>query len=125
MARLAVPVQDITPAYPATLPIAVGSAAIVFTNAGASFAEGAGFPLTGREVLIVKNGNAAAQTVTISSVKDDKFRTGDITAYSLAIGAIAIFRLPVDGWRQADGQLYFAATATDVAFGVVRLPALS
>jgi hypothetical protein len=125
MARLAVPVQNVTPAYPATLPITADSADIVFTAAGASFADGAGFPLTGREVLIVKNGNAGAQTVTISSVKDDKFRTGDITAYSIGIGEYAIFRLPVDGWRQADGQLYFAASATDVAFGVVRLPALS
>jgi hypothetical protein len=125
MARLAVPVQDVTPGYPSTLPITAGSADVVFTNAGASFADGAGFPLSGREVLIVKNGNVGVQTVTISSVKDDKFRTGDITAYSMAAGDIVIFRLPVDGWRQADGQLYFAATATDVAFGVVRLPALS
>ena len=125
MARLAVPVQDITPGYPPTLPIAANSADITFTNAGASFADGAGFPLTGREVLVVKNGNVGAQTLTVSSTKDDKGRTGDITAYSLAAGDIAIFRFPIEGWRQADGQLYFAASATDVAFGVVRLPALS
>ena len=124
MARLALVPITVIAGYPAT-PLTADSADIAFTNAGASFADGAGFPLTGREVLLVRNLNVGAQTVTISSVNDDKNRKGDITTYSLATTEIAAFCLPVAGWRQADGQLYFAASATDVAFAVLRLPALS
>lgn len=123
MARLAVPVQEVVNGYPAT-PVAANALDITFTNAGASFADGAGFPHTGREVLLIKNGNAGAQTVTIESVADERNREADITTYSVGIGEFAAIQLPVSGWRQADGQLYFAASATDVAFAVLRLPAL-
>lgn len=124
MARLAVPVQTIVAGYPAT-PLAVNAADITWTPAGASFVDGAGFPHTGRELLLVRNSNVGAQTVEISSVADEKNRKGDITAYSLAAGEYAAFQFPVAGWRQADGQLYFEASAPDVNFAVLRLPALS
>lgn len=124
MARLVVPIQEVVAGYPAT-PLAANALDITFTNAGASFADGAGFAHTGRELLLIRNQNIAAQTVTISSVNDDKRRKGDITAFSLGIGEFAAIQLPIDGWRQPDGQLYFAASATDVAFAVLRLPALS
>ncbi len=123
MARLAVPITTAVAGYPAT-PLAANALDYVYTAAGASFADGAGFPLTGREVLLIKGG-AGATTVTISSVVDEKKRTGDITAFAIGIGEFCAIQLPVDGWRQPDGQLYFAASAADVSFAVLRLPALS
>lgn len=123
MARLALVPIDVVSGYPAT-PLALNALDVNFTNAGASFADGASFPHTGREVLLIRNLNVGAQTVTISSVNDAQNRKGDITAFSFATGEIGAICLPVAGWRQPDGQLYFAASATDVAFAVLRLPAL-
>lgn len=125
MARLDLVPQTIPGRYPAT-PLDADEADLTFTPAGAAFADGAGFPLTGREVLIVRNANAGAQTVTIDSVPDAKNREGDITAYSIGAGEIAAFGpFPVAGWKQsADGELHFEATATDVEFAVVRLPSI-
>jgi hypothetical protein len=125
MARLLLTVQEPPGKYPAT-PLAANSADLIWTAAGADFADGASFVLTGRELLLVRNDNAAAQTITISSVKDPYNRTGDITAYSLGPGEYAMFGpFPRDGWAQADGKLYFAASAANVYFAVIRLPALT
>ena len=121
MARLALTSQTLPGSYPA-LPLTANAVDVTFTAAGASFADGAGFTLTGGEILLVKNGNAGAQTVTITSVADDLKRTGDITTYSIGIDEIAVFGpFEIKGWRQADGKLYIAASATDVSFAVLKL----
>lgn len=122
MARLVLPIIEVV-SDPGSQP-AANALDFVFTNAGASFADGAGFAHTGREVLLVRNLNVGAQTVTVQSVGDAKGRKADITAFSFATLEFGAIHLPVAGWRQADGQLYFSATATDVAFAVLRLPAL-
>lgn len=123
MARLALTVQEPPSAYP-VLPLAADDADVTFTAAGAEFADGASFPMTGRELLLVRNANAGAQTVTIDSVADSRRRTGDITAYSLAAGEIAAFWINrTEGWRQSDGTLHFEASAADVEFAVIRLAA--
>lgn len=120
MSRLAVTPFSLPAKYPVLQPSA-NAWDITWTAAGASFAEGAGFPLTGKEILLVKGG-AAPQTVTISSVVDPYKRTGDITAYAVGIGEFVMMpQFQVDGWQQADGQLYFAANAADVSFLVLRL----
>lgn len=121
MARLALTPQTLPGSYPA-LPLSANSVDVTFTAAGASFADGAGFPLTGGEILLVKNANVSAQTVTISSVADDLKRTGDISTYSIGASEIAVFGpFELKGWRQADGKLYIAASATDVQFAVLKL----
>jgi len=121
MARLALTPDESVGKFPTT-PLTVNSADVTWTAAGADFVDGAGFPLTGREVLLVNNKNIGAQTITISSVVDEKNRKDDITAYSIGIGEMAFFHLGVKGWRQADGKLYFAVTAADVELAVLRLP---
>lgn len=123
MARLVlVPIDVVTD--PAVA-LAANALDFVFTNAGGAFVDGAGFAHTGREVLLVRNGNAGAQTVSVSSVGDAKGRKADVTNFSFAAGEFGAIHLPVAGWRQPDGQLYIAASATDVAFAVLRLPALN
>lgn len=123
MARLALDVQEPPSAYPA-LPLAANDADVAFTAAGAAFADGAGFPMTGRELLLVRNPTGGALTVTINSVADSRKRVGDITAYSIGAGEIAAFwPNRTEGWRQTDGKLYFAASAAGLEFAVVRLPA--
>jgi hypothetical protein len=122
MARLALTVQNVIAKYPA-LPLTASSADFVWTAAGADFADGASFTLTGKEILLVRNDNVGAQTVTVSSVVDPYNRTGNITTYSVGIGEFAVFPpFPKEGWAQTDGKLYFAASAADVYFAVLRLP---
>ncbi len=122
MSRLSVTPQQMLGAYP-SLPISADGADFVFTAAGASFADGASFAITGKELLLVHNGAGTAQTVTISSVADEKGRTGDISAYSVGAGEYAAFGpFKKPGWAQAaDGnKLYFAASNTAVEFAVLR-----
>lgn len=123
MARLALTVQSPPPAYPA-LPLAVNSADVAFTAAGAAFADGASYPLTGRELLLVRNPTGGALTVSIDSVSDSRNRTGDIAAYSIGAGEVAAFYFNrTEGWRQSDGTLHLEASAAGLEFAVVRLPA--
>jgi len=122
MARLALTVQEPCGSYPA-LPLTAEAEDFTWTTAGADFVEGAGFTMTERELILVRNDNVAAQTVTVSSMVDAYNRDGDITTYSVGIGEYAMFGpFKKDGWVQADGKLYIAASATDVFFAIIRLP---
>lgn len=111
--------------YP-TLPIGAGAAA--FTMAAADNVNGNSFPHTGREIIIARNKDAGAQTVTLTSVANPADnRTGDITTYSLPIGSVtptyAIFGpFPVNGWRQSDGNFYLTASSANIEFAIIRIP---
>lgn len=123
MARLALTVQSPIGAYP-TLPVAANAADVAFTAAGADFADGASYQMTGREILLVRNPTGGALTVTINSVADTKKRTGDITAYSIGAGEVAMFFFNrTEGWVQTNSKLHFAGSATGLEFAVIRLPA--
>ncbi len=121
MARLSITVQAMPAKYPTLQPTA-DSLDITWTAAGADFADGFKFPLTGKEILLVRNGNVAAKTVTISSVVDAYNRTGDITTYSIGASEYARFpQFQKDGWMQSDGYLYGACSAADMYIAVLRL----
>lgn len=122
MARLVLVPQAIVGPYPTT-PVTANALDFVFTPAGASFADGAGFTMTGREIILVQNLNVGAQTVTITSMPDAYNRLGTITTYSVGIAEFAMIYVPQSGWMQTDGQLYMAASAADVGFAIIRLPA--
>lgn len=80
---------------------------------------------TGKEVILAYNSDPTnPYTVTISSIADAALgRTGDIATYSLAAGELGAFGpFPADGWRQADGYLYFEASNAAIKFGVLRIP---
>ncbi|MDP9326498.1 MAG: hypothetical protein M3O87_08205 [Candidatus Dormibacteraeota bacterium] len=103
------------------LPLVALSAAMALT--AADIANGNSVPSTGRELIIVQNSDAAPQTVTVASVVDRLNRTGDITAYSIPIGAFAVLGpFKTEGWRQADGNLYLNASTATVKFAVIQLP---
>ncbi len=54
------------------------------------------------DLLLVKNDDVAARTITVTSVADPTFsRTKDITARSVPAGAIAMFRFKRTGWAAA------------------------
>ena len=122
MAELSLTPQAMIAKYP-TLPVTPNAADFTWTTAGADFADGAAFTMTGNQVLLVRNDNVGAQTITIQTVADDFNRTGNITAYSIGAAEFAAFpALKLPGWRQSDGKYRFAASATDVFFAVLTLP---
>lgn len=114
------PVQMVAK-YPSLQP-AVNTLDAAFTAAGADFADGAEFPLTGQEIVIVQNLNVAAKTVTVTSYADGMNRTGDITAYSVGAAEFAILpQFQPMGWANPAGKLHMAASAADVGFLILRL----
>lgn len=125
MARTAV-TPIVPPGKYPVLPLVAASAAFTFT--AADVPNGNQAPSTGRELLIVRNTDAAPQTVTVTSSPDLLNRAGDITAYSIPIGSVtpqfaALGPFPVGGWKQADGNLYFSGSSANIAFAVIQLPA--
>lgn len=121
MARVALTPKAALGPYPSLQPVAL-SATLTFVG-NATAADGVSFPLSQRpQLLIVSNTNGGAQTCTIESVADARGRTGDITTYALAAGAVAIFGpFASEGWRQADGSIYAKGSHADVKFAVVDL----
>ncbi len=106
--------------YP-TLPITANAADLVET--AADTASQNMFAASGNDLIIAHNSGLSAHTVTITSVANQKNRTGNITAYSIGAGEIAIFGpLKNMGWTAADGNIYLEANHAEVLFGIVTLP---
>jgi len=121
MARLTL--TPVTPPGPfATLPFAANAADIAPV---AQSVAGDGWAISGnngRQLLLVQNTAIAAQTVTITSVARNG-RTGDVTAYSVGIGELAIFGgFDRAGFNQSDGTVRVDASDVGVKCAVISCP---
>jgi len=78
---------------------------------------------TGREILIVRNSSTdTAYDFTLESVSSDRTgRTGNLLKEIPFGEHLIIPPLGVDGFRQADGKLYFTAENAAILVGVVRM----
>ncbi len=97
-----------------------------FTFAAGTITDGNTFVCTGRELLVVQNTDAGAVTITITSVVDEKNRTGDITTYSVGIGEYACFSIGLTnakGWKSTAGLVRITVSDADLKVAVLRLPA--
>ena len=121
MAILTLSTQIVSPVKYPTLPVAANSLDFAFT-APTAFVDGIDFAATGREVLLVQNADAGAQTVTLLSSADALNRTGDITAYSLSAGEFCVFIPPVSGFAGANGRILTTMSNANVKVAVIRLP---
>jgi hypothetical protein len=78
---------------------------------------------SGKEILVVWNVNAGAQTITIDAPADEFARDGAITDYSIGADEIAIFGLfHADGWKQTDNTVHIDVGHVDVTLAVLRVP---
>lgn len=94
--------------------------AVTFTAADA--VNGNQIALTGRELLLIQNNGGSSATYTVSSVADGLGRLGDITAASIAAGAIVTLGpFGIEGWQQSDGYLYLSGSSSSVRFAVLKL----
>lgn len=119
MARTALSKVVPTGSYP-TLPLSAGAATITLTAADTVNQNSVPWGNAHRLLVIAQNTGASARTVTITSAADGLGRTGDISAYSIAAGGVAVlgpFERP--GWAQADASLYLEANNAEVKFAIV------
>lgn len=78
---------------------------------------------TGKELILVHNTDAGAQTFTITSAADPYGRTANISAYSLAAGEFGMFWLGnLVGWDQGGGQIYLDSSDANIEYAIVRIP---
>jgi hypothetical protein len=120
MVRLAVTPASVVGPFLTGQP-AADSLDIVFTGPAVA-SDGISFPLTGREIVVVRNIHATLpQTVTFSATADPFGRTQDVTAYSLGAGEFMAFKFSdLIGFRQSDGNVYAVGSTTDIKFAVLR-----
>ena len=105
---------------------AIAAGGADFTLAAGS-TDGDTFQCTGREILIAYNSDGAnPYTITITSVDDEKGRSEDIAAYSLAAGDYAVFGVGLTnakGWKNSSGLVAVDVENVAVKWAVLRLPA--
>lgn len=119
MPRTALTVQTLKGPHPGT--VAADALDIVWT--AADDANLNDFLYTGREIILVRNDNVGAQTITLTSKLSSLQRLGTVLDYSLAAGEYAAFWAgDIAGWLQSDGKFYLEASANDVFFAILRLP---
>jgi len=97
-----------------------------FTWAASTLTDGDTFVCTGREVLLVQNTTAGALTITVTSVSDEKGRSGDITSYSVGANGFSIIPVGLtnsQGWKSAAGTVRITCSAITLKVAVLRLPA--
>jgi hypothetical protein len=130
MARTTLNKTTLNSAYPA-LPITALSADLNFQAAtGSAGSNGNQFAWgdAARLLLIAINTGITGRTVTISSIANSNThnRSGDITAYAVAIGALAspiasAWIIERTGFYQADGMLYLEANHAEIKFACVAI----
>lgn len=118
MPRTALTSQTPKGPYPGT----VAANDLDITFAAMDAVNGNSVTLNGPLLLLFRNDNAGAQTVTINSTTDPYNRSGDVSAYSIGAGEYAAFIVKPLGWIQSDGALYLDTSSADVKIAVLKLP---
>jgi hypothetical protein len=116
MTRQTINAQDVT--GPSATSFPANCADITFTAADVANKEQIqlDYPI----IVLVKNDNVGAQTVTFSSVVCSHNRTNDITTYSIGASEVAAFEFKPHGWKQSTGYLHAEATSADVKYAVLK-----
>ena len=121
MARVNVPAQTTPGAYP-TLPIGANTRDLTM-QAGYVALGNDSTLVDAKTLVIVQNTDSGAQTVTFTSVADSPFnRPGDITAYSIGAGELALFGpFKMSGWAHST-KLWIDVSDATVKIAVITLP---
>ncbi len=105
-----------------TAPGGYASAGVAVAMTAADVANLNSATAEGNDLIIVHNTGAGAHAWTMTSAIDPFGRLGTIASESIAAGAIRIFGpIPINGWMQTDGKLYFSADHAEVKFGIIKL----
>jgi hypothetical protein len=78
------------------------------------------FPLTGNEILLVHNTDSVPHNFLINTTPDHIGRPADLT-YTVQAGGYAALEFEIlEGWIQADGNVYLVALDPHVQFTVLK-----
>ncbi len=81
------------------------------------------FVSTSHQVIIIWNSDSSSHNWTLTSVGDGVHaRTGDQTQVLAGNSFYVTQVIPVDGWQQANQQVYFQADNALVKFAVITVP---
>lgn len=110
--------------YPAT-PLSAGTATLTATTGDAS--NGHYLPIVDGKTLVValNTDGSVARTITFGSVIDAQNRKGDITAYSVPVGGVAMFGpFKQAYWNQSSpAGLYIDVSHAAMTLFAITLPA--
>ena len=102
-------------------PFATAGVAIVFT--AIDVANGNCFQSTGREILLINNGDASPHVFTVTSAPDHEGRTGDVSLSIPAAVSIYITQMfPTSGWAVAGLITIPAGQDSHFTLAVIRFP---
>jgi hypothetical protein len=105
---------------PIAAPGGYAAALTAITWTAADVANGNAFTLTGGEMILVNNTDAASHNVTLTSVNDPYGRSGTVTE-AVAAGVYKMFGpAKILGWQQSDGKFYLSADHAGVKFAIIR-----
>lgn len=117
MARVLVAAQTLPGSYP-DLPVAANSRDLAMQAGDASLHNYTPI-VDGKTVVIAQNTDSGAHTVGFVSQADDLGRTGDISAYSIGAGELAIFGpFKLKGWSDG-GNLDIDVNDATVKLAVI------
>lgn len=121
MAASALTVQEVKAPF-----AAIGAGEADFTLAAGN-TDGNYFTCTGREIIIIYNpAGGSTYTVTVTSVADEKGRSGNLTSYSMAAGDYVVLPMALtnaQGWKDTSGRVNITVNNAAVLVAVLRLPA--
>ena len=119
MPRTALTPQTLKGPYPGT----VSANDLDITWAAGDDANENEFTCTGKDLILVRNDDAGAQTFSLLSVEDKKKRKGDVTNYSVGAGEYAGFWVgSLVGWDQGAGKFHIDVSSNNLMFAILRLP---
>ncbi len=85
-------------------------------------ANGNQFVSSGNDIVICRNDQIGAQTITFYTVEDPYGLQENIEVYSIGAGEYAIFGIfQVIPWRQADGNVYLGTSHADILIAIIAL----
>lgn len=94
----------------------------VVTMNASDASNGNDFVASRDQIIIARNTNAGAQTITITPQAVERYGTlRGVSAVSLAAGEIRLFRLADIGWKDANGKINLTTSHADVLLGIVDL----
>ena len=87
-----------------------------FTTSGDEFVS------SGNDIVICRNDQGGAQTITFYTAVDPFGLEDTIETYSIGIGEYAIFGpFQTVPWRQTDGNIYLGTSHADIFIAIIAL----
>ena len=122
MARTPLTPQTLQGNKPSAYAVAESADITYAVSTGALTTNGNEFVSSGNDIVICRNDQIGAQTITFYTNEDPYGLTDTIEAYSIGAGEYAIFGpFQTVPWRQSDGNVYLGTSHADILIAIIAL----